>query len=75
MKKTWHPALPRTVADFSTKNAAKKKRSLKEALEVFDEFRAEYEKIVKYLDWIEDIKSEKKRLLEDQEYMSSHLEI
>lgn len=72
MERHWRPELPSTTKGFATDLVAGKNKDMREALKRFDELRWEYERVIKYLDWIEELKLEREHLLEDQKYMSAH---
>lgn len=74
MDRDWRPELPSTAKEFATDLIAGKNKAMREAIKHFDELRWEYERVVKYLDWIKELKVEREHLLEDRKYMCSHFD-
>lgn len=74
MERDWCPDLPSTTKEFATDLIAGKNKVMREAMKRFDELRWEYERVIKYLDWIEELKVEREHLLEDREYMCGHFD-
>jgi hypothetical protein len=74
MERNWRPELPSTTKEFATDLVAGKNKDMREAMKQFDELRWEYERVIRYLDWIEELKVERENLLEDQKYMCGHFE-
>lgn len=74
MERDWRHELPSTTKEFATDLVAGKNKVMREAMKQFDELRWEYEGVIKYLDWIEELKVERERLLEDRKYMCGHFD-
>jgi hypothetical protein len=74
MERDWRPELPSTTKEFATDLVAGKNKDMREAMMKFDELRWEYERVIKYLDWIEELKVEREHLLEDRKYMCGHFD-
>ncbi|RAO68988.1 uncharacterized protein BHQ10_005000 [Talaromyces amestolkiae] len=74
MERDWRPDLPSKTKEFATDLVAGKNNDMREAMKLFDELRWEYERFIKYLDWIEELKVEREHLLEDRKYMCGHFD-
>ncbi|EED17362.1 hypothetical protein TSTA_111980 [Talaromyces stipitatus ATCC 10500] len=70
MEQTWRPDLPSSAKEFAPDKVVGKNKDMKEAMKVFDEMRWEYERFITYLDWIEELKVEREKLLEDRNLTS-----
>ncbi|GAM36773.1 hypothetical protein TCE0_018f06130 [Talaromyces pinophilus] len=74
MERDWRPELPSTTKEFATDLITGKNKAMREAIKHFDELKWEYERIIKCLDWIEELKVEREHLLEDRKYMCGHFD-
>lgn len=74
MERAWRPELPSRSKEFATNLIVGKHKDMREAIKHFDELRWEYERVIKYLDWIEELQAEREHLLEDRKYMCGHFD-
>jgi hypothetical protein len=71
MEKDWRMCLPSSTKDY-TQMQVSKPGVIRQSLQHFDDIRMEYEKVVAYMNAINELKVERSLLLDDQKFMCGH---